>query len=330
MDILCPVKIRGIMKYKDLINFEETIMRYLLFLVHVQQSLKIPLMEKIKIFDRMKDISGMLFSNVQSYMVDKNEYNTFDKNEILIHAMDEVVKSIDRDIIHYNKEITLVNNDFSFYKIISTLTDMKYDVKLTYNNISQLLYFNELTRDEENKKKKMLREKELENVRNKNEKGLKEIIQKTFLNMLRGNNNKRPLRFFEVNEYILKNYDKKDITYVQEQPADSAEGIFFIETRDDRKIILNFTGRKIEYCFRFINSKDTFVIYIQGIIKINDTEEDFYINEQYSNSQFENVINSYNLKRTIELFNDLGKKENKEETVSSPNDIDNFLSGRIV
>jgi len=318
------------MKYKDLINFEETIMRYLLFLVHVQQSLKIPLMEKIKIFDRMKDISGMLFSNVQSYMVDKNEYNTFDKNEILIHAMDEVVKSIDRDIIHYNKEITLVNNDFSFYKIISTLTDMKYDVKLTYNNISQLLYFNELTRDEENEKKKILREKELENVRNKNEKGLKEIIQKTFLNMLRGNSNKRPLRFFEVNEYILKNYDKKDITYVQEQPADSAEGIFFIETRDDRKIILNFTGRKIEYCFRFINSKDTFVIYIQGIIKINDTEEDFYINEQYSNSQFENVINSYNLKRTIELFNDLGKKENKEETVSSPNDIDNFLSGRIV
>jgi hypothetical protein len=68
-----------------------------------------------------------------------------------------------------------------------------------------------------------------------------------------------------------------------------------------------------------------FFIYIQGYIKINDSREEFYINEKYLNSQFGSVMNAFNLKKIIDLFNELGR----DDDAGNSNDPNDFLSGKI-
>jgi hypothetical protein len=70
-------------------------------------------------------------------------------------------------------------------------------------------------------------------------------------------------------------------------------------------------------------------MYIQGYIKINDAKEEFYINEKYLNSQFGRVMNAYNLKKIIDIFNELGHEDNGNSGGGPPSDIDNFLAGKI-
>jgi hypothetical protein len=311
----------------DIFTFEEIIMRYLLFLVHVQQSIKLSFKDKINVFDSAKNISNLIFSNVQSYLSNKNEYNAFDKNKILAKAFDEIKKETEKEFKIYNKYITINNIDFSYYNIIETLTNMKCAVFLTNNDIKQILYFNELLKY--NKKEKM-KNKQLEDLKQKQDKELVEIKKKAFLTMLHGNKNIKPIRFFEVNDYILQNHKKEDIKYLHVQTMELLhEGMYFIETQGERIIKLIYENRLIEYSFRIIDLDDSFIIYIQGVIKINDSKEEFYINEQYLNTQFQSVMNTYNLKKIIEIFNEMGRNDNDKDDKKSSNDIDDFLSGKI-
>jgi len=309
----------------NFLNFEESIMKYLLFLVHVQQSIKMSMIEKIKLFDNAKENANLIFSNIQSYLSNKNEYNSSEKEEILAKAINNIKNNIEKDISS-GKNIIINNVDFSFYKIIDTLTDIKYDINLTKNDIKQLLYYNELTRDIE---KETNDKKRLEDSRQKNENEFNEIKRKAFLTMLRGNKNVNPHRFFDVNNYILANYTPESINYIHDRTTQIKEGLNFIETQGERIIIMSQDGRRIEYSIRVIDANNDFIIYIQGFIKVNESQEEFYINEQYLNNQFVNVLNAYNLRKIIELFNEFGKNENEENSKKS-NDIDDFLSGKII
>jgi len=309
-----------------LIDFEENIMRYLLFLVHVQQSVKIPIMEKINIFDHAKENANLIFSNIQKYFSNKNEYNSYDTKKLIVQSFNEIKSNIEKDINYYKKNITINDIDFSFFKIIDTLTDLKYDIRLTRDDIKKLLFYTELTRDVDKEKKE---KEKLEDLRQKNDDEFHEIKRKTFLSMLNGNKNVNPLRFFDVNSYLLEKYKIEDIKYTHDRTIQITEGLYFIETQEERIIILNLDKRQIEYSFRIIDTNDSFIIFIQGKIKINESLEEYYINEQYPNNYFGKVINAYNLRKTIELFNELGKEENNEKNKKS-NDIDDFLSGKII
>jgi hypothetical protein len=305
--------------------FEETIMKYLLFLVHVQQSIKLSAKEKLKIFDFAKDNANSIFSNIQSYLSNKNEYNSFDKNEVLSEAFNDIQKEIEKELNCYKNDITINDIDFSYYNVIDTLTDTKYAVSLNRNDLKQLLYYNELSK---NTGKEKTEKKLLDDLKHKNEKEFNELRQKTFCSMLRGNKNINPMRYFNINDYILNNYSKNDIKYLHDQAAQIKEGVYFIETQGERIIKLKYEKRLIEYSFRIIDSNDMFIIYIQGYIKINDSREEFYINEKYLNSQFGSVMNAFNLKKIIDLFNELGRDDDAGNT-NDPNDIDDFLSGKI-
>ncbi|GHU04405.1 hypothetical protein FACS1894147_09520 [Spirochaetia bacterium] len=308
--------------------FEETTMKYLLFLVHVQQSITLPDTEKIAVFDCAKKISNRVFSNVQSYLANKNEYNSYDKDKNLSAAFSGITKEIEHEFILYRNNITIKNVDFSYYKIIDTLTDGKYTVGLNRNEIRQLLSYNDLTSDTEKEKEQS---KQLEDLREKDQKEFYELRKKAFLSMLRGNNNVKPMRFFEVNDYILRNARKGDIIYSHDPGITIKEGMYFIETRDEHIIKFKHDDRFIEYSFRVIDLDDgTFIMYIQGHIKINNQKEEFYINERHLNSQFKNVLYAYNLKPIIDLFNDLSMDDpDDDRDPNSSNDIDDFLSGKI-
>jgi AraC-like DNA-binding protein len=148
--------------------------------------------------------------------------------------------------------------------------------------------------------------------------------------MLHGDKNLKPMRFFEVNDYILLNYKNGNVKYLHDLATQLLpNGIYFIETQGERIIRYIHENRLIEYSFRIIDLDDSFIIYIQGSIKVNDTKEEFYINERYFNRQFKNVMNAYNLKKIVEVFNEMGRNEDNKKDNNNSNDIDDFLSGKI-
>jgi hypothetical protein len=310
----------------EIYAFEKTIMKYLLFLVHVQQSIKLSAKDKIKVFNFAKDTAKSMYATIQSYLSNKNEYNVFDKDAVLSKAFSTIQKETEKEFSFYKKDITINNIDFSYYNLIDTLTDVKYAVSLTRNDIKQLLSYNELSQNTESEK---TAKKQAEAVKHKNEKEFNELRQKAFSSMLHGNKNINPMRVFNINDYILNNYSKNDIQYVHDKGMPVKEGVCFIETQGERTIKLKYEKRLIEYSFRIIDSNDSFIIYIQGHIKINDSREEFYINESYLNSQFGSVMNAYNLKKIIDIFNVLCQEETDAGNDAAPNDIDDFLSGKI-
>jgi hypothetical protein len=312
-------------------TFEETVMKYLLFLVHVQQSITLSAADKIKVFDFAKKNSRSVYSNIQRYQTNKNEFNLFDKNKVLITALDEITKVIERDFRNYKRDITIEDTLFSYHNMTGTLTNTKFDIFLTSNEIKQMLSYRELFNSAEKEK---IKNKLLEDLEEKQNKELTELKQKTFKSMLHGNDNLNPMRFFEVNDYIIRKAKKEDIKYSHDPGILIKEGIYFIETRDDHIIKFKGEDRFIEYSFRVIDLQDgSFIMYIQGQIKVNNQKEEFYINEKYLNRQFKDIVNAYNLKRIIDLFNELFMDDpdgdNVPKDTNIPNDIDDFLSGKI-
>ncbi|GHV27619.1 hypothetical protein AGMMS4952_09600 [Spirochaetia bacterium] len=312
-------------------TFEETIMKYLLFLVHVQQSIILPSADKIEVFDLAKKIARSIDSNVKSYLKDKNEFNLFEKNKIVTKAFDEITKKMEKEFRNYKRDIIISNVDFSYYNMIETLTDQKFDIRLTRNDVKQMLSYRELLR---NHRKEKRQNKQLEDLKEKQDKEFTELRKKTFRDMLHGNTNKNSMRFFEVNDYILRKTRKEDIKYSHDPGITIKEGIYFIETRDEHSIKLKHDDRFIEYSFRVIDLNDgSFIMYIQGHIKVNNQKEEFYINETYLSRQISDVFYAYNLKPLIDLFNDLSMDDpddgNTPRDPKIPNDIDDFLSGKI-
>ncbi|MDR2516567.1 MAG: hypothetical protein LBC88_04200 [Spirochaetaceae bacterium] len=310
----------------EIYTLEKTIMKYLLFLVHVQQSIKLSVKEKIKIFDTAKDYANLIFSNIQSYLANKNDYNSFDKNKFLSNAFNDIQEAIEKELSFYKKDITINNIDFSYYSIIDTLTNTKYAVSLNRNDLKQLLSYNELSGKANREKTE---KKQLDDLRRRNEEEFYDLRKKAFQAMLHGNRNINPARYFDINDYILRNCSRDNIKYLHDQSTQTKEGIYFIETQGERIIKLKYEKRLIEYSFHIIDANDMFLIYIQGYIKINNSREEFYINEKYLNTQFGSVMNAFNLKKIIDLFNELGREEDDKGNDNDSNDIDNFLSGKI-
>ncbi|MDR2509300.1 MAG: hypothetical protein LBC77_01500 [Spirochaetaceae bacterium] len=230
--------------------FEKTTMKYLLFLVHVQQSIKLSAGDKIKAFDSAKITAKSIFSNIQSYLSNKNEYNSFDKDAILSKNFSDIQKRIEKEFDYYKKDITINNVDFSYYGIIDTLTDTKYAVSLNRNDIKQMLSYNELSGNSEKDK---IEKKQTDELKDRSEEEFRVLRQKAFCSMLHGNDNTNPMRFFDVNDYILKHYGKNDITYVHDKNIQIKEGVCFIETQGERIIKLKYEKRQIEYSFRIID-----------------------------------------------------------------------------
>ncbi|GHV88072.1 hypothetical protein AGMMS50267_04320 [Spirochaetia bacterium] len=87
----------------------------------------------------------------------------------------------------------------------------------------------------------------------------------------------------------------------------------------------------IEYTIKFIDFEEKFDINICGIIIVNNSEDKFIIKETYPNSMRNQILNTYNIRQIVELFNVLYKNHlsKNEEPDEDNNDIDNYLDGSI-
>jgi hypothetical protein len=225
-----------IMKFVEeriLNDFDSTINRYLVFLVHVQRSTLIQVSDKLTIFDKAKNISVEIKANVQNILNNISKYNVEEKRKYI----EEVLLKIEAIIINeinshgqvkiYDRALFLLNNITE-----NLMTDVN-GIKLSRPDISNMYSYKELNMDRE---KEEYVDKEMYRIKEKLNVGLEEIKRKAFLEMLY-RNNKNPERFHKINNFILEKCRNEEIKlFVSKLPETENEGLFFIIDKRDLTI----------------------------------------------------------------------------------------------
>jgi hypothetical protein len=313
---------------KLLNDFDVTINKYLVFLVHTQRSALIQVSDKIAIFDKAKKISVEIKANVQKTLDNISEYNVEEKREYIKEILLKIETVISNEINNHKK--VKINDDVLFLlnDIIENLTTDVNGVKLFSADISNMYSYKELNVDREQREYIY---KEIGKIKEKLNVDLKEIKSKAFLGMLY-RKNKNPERYYKVNNFILEKCKSEEIKlFVSTMPGNRDEGLFFIINKRDLTIRRKSANGLIEYTIRFIDFEDQFNISIAGKISVNESEELFAINETYPNAMRGSVVNAFNIREIIELFNLLYARSfsEKRESENNNNDIDNYLDGKI-
>jgi hypothetical protein len=312
------------------LNFDKTINKYLIFLVHVQQSEKISIKNKMSIFAIAKDISLDISNHTKKYFSNLNEYNMLEKKETLVNVFDNIINVIEKEIKTYD----IIIDDsklFSLNDIIDKLTTQNKDIYLTPMDVKNMFTYKEF---DKNKKLDEKAKKKLDEINKKQDNELDEIKFKAFENLINKNNteNNNIGLFYRINKKILDDLNKDDIIYSEEKinENDLKPGLYFIKIHKELNIVEKGEGLLTKYCIKIIDRGDEFIIHIQGSIRIDEQEKMFKIYEKYANQKFGQIINSYKLKPLIELFNELFvEKYRNEKDVIKDDKIEDYLTGKI-
>jgi hypothetical protein len=308
-------------------RFNKVINQYLVFLVHIQQSEKIAIKDKIPIFDSAKANAHEISSLTQKYFSNLNDYNALEKEQELKKGFDKIVKNINQDL--KTTEIIIDETKlFLFDDIIEKLTAKNKDVYLSSTDIKNILFYKELDTTRRQDKK------ELAELTEKQQKELEEIKFKAFESLINSKNeeNNNPELFYRITRKILAEYNKTDIQYSEEELNEVTlnRGLYFVKIQKELKIVEKREGLLTRYSIRILDMNYDFTIYIQGSIRIDEQEQSFKIYERYENGKFDQVINSYKLKPIIELFNEFFIEKYRSENEPTKNDkIEDYLSGKI-
>ncbi|QQO10197.1 hypothetical protein [Breznakiella homolactica] len=324
---------------KTLLELDETVNAYLLFLVHIQQSVNLTIKEKLTAFDEADAVSAEMYAQIQKISSLKvNTFNDEDARKYLEKSVTGISERIKNEMSFYKKKIE-INNDRLFYlnDIIDTVSDRTNEIFLGQDKIKKLYSYTELLKDpeEENKIKKI--EKQEEEVNQKFNKDFDDIKFKTFQGMIRGVNHKNEDYFYKTNSYVIANYLNKKIGVITSALKHQFnQGVFFIlENKNEIEICIKEGGVYINYSIKLKEMEDLLRLFIQGFIQHGDSKIEFYIDETYPGNQINAVLNGYNIKRLIDKYNEIYReyfKEIKEEDldVKSKKTIDDFLSGKII
>jgi len=318
--------------YNYYLRFDEKINQYLVFLVHVQQSEKIPFKDKNKVFEFARKISGEISAETKKYFSNLTDYNNAEKNNELKNKFNDIQNEIDVEIKYY-KVIIDDNRLFRLDNIIETLTLPDKDINLSLMDISNLFFYKEFDR---NKKIDERAKRDYEELEKKWDLELETLKFKTFIELLNSTNtaNINPELFYKINRKILNETTVGNIKYIEGSDDDDklTYGVYFIKNQKEFVVVEKRDGAFIKYSINIIDRDREFILYVQGKIKIDEQEEVFKIHEQYLNSQFDTVLNGYRLKRLFEIYNSLfiEKYRIKTENEERRNKIDDYLSGKII
>jgi hypothetical protein len=311
---------------KDIMNgFDTTINRYLIFLVHAQKSSLIQVLKKVELFNTAKAISAEIMANIQKTLNNVNEFNFEEKKLYIKKVLLQIEANIVNEI-NANKQVK-INADAMplFNAVIDTLTTDANGVKLSLMDISNIFSYKEL-----NPEKDKNIDKELQDIKDKLEINLEELKNKAFITILY-RENKNPELYYKVNKFILNKCKTEDIKlYVSTMPDENHGGLFFIINKNDLTIRRKTKNGLINYTIKFTDIIEQFNINITGKIIVNDLEDTFIIDETYPNSMRTNILNTYDIRQIIELFNLLYKRYIAEDhKPEKNNDIDDYLNGKI-
>lgn len=322
---------------KTLNDLDSTINEYIIYLVHIQQSVTLPITEKVNAFHAADNFAidiNAITAKIKS--MNLNKFNEIDINTFIDKNFSTVAKGIQDEISFYDKKIKI--NDkvyFSIKEAVNLLRDATHsDISLGLDKMNRLLSYKKLLTDMDDEKKEELLKKELEETVKKYDKQFDEIKLKTFKDMIRGVNHKNEEYFFKTNLYIIRNYLSKMV--IMETFDSSINGTFFVlEIDKDIRVRVKDKAFLADYSIKTKKAGDFSSLYIIGLVEHDNSRVDFFIEESFSSSMMNTYLNAFSLNTVIQKCNecylDYYSKEisdiSEEET--SKSHIDDFFSGKI-
>jgi hypothetical protein len=313
-------------------DFDIIINKYVVFLVHVQKSTLMQVSDKIPLFDAARNIASEIKANVIKTLGNVSEYNIGEKKQDigknLLRIRAEIINETGQ-----NRKIKIdADALFLFNHVRETLKSKNNGIGLTDADLANLYSYKRLNSAKEREEKL---DREFVKLKNKMKEDLDELKLKTFRNILH-NKNVNPDRFYEINRFILDKSVKEEIIPVAAESVNAAkEGFYLIMNRKNMEIRRKRENALIAYTVAITDLGEQFNIFIEGKISVHtggrSTEETFKINETYPNGMQGAVLNAYNIRKLIEIFNLLFGdffSDRNDDPEDHP-DIDDYLSGRI-
>lgn len=320
-----------------IMELDSSINEYIVYLTHVQQSVTLPLKEKIAAFNVSESVA--IDTNGMTEKILSKNINDFNSNDIytLIDKLAKpIIKKITAEIEYYDKRLKLDEKAyFSIKEAIQLLTNNKNNaISLSIDKVNRLLSYKKFYIDEDEVAKDKELSKKLKETVKKYDQEFDSIRMKTFKEMIRGVNHKNEDYFYKTNTFVINNYlsELKIIDSIENEKECTA---FILEKDKDIHIRIKNNDLEVDY---IINSKYTGEIaslFIIGFISHTNSKVDFYIEETFEKSYMNTYLNAFNIAPIIKRWNECYSTYYARQSQVKPEDddakshIDDFFSGKI-
>ena len=323
---------------KTLKLLDEKIDIYLVYLVHIQQSINLSLNEKLNAFNESDRIGNEINAITAKVMTgDINSFNEQDFEAFIDKTMEPLISRISSEISKYDSKLRFNNKlIFSVKEVIQKLEERKENtVSLTKDRIDRLLSYKVLYKGKKDEELEREIDKEVDKAKKKLNDDFDAVRFKTFKETIHGVNHKNEDYLYKTNKYIIDNHLDRNIPFISSK-QEIGKGVFFVQSKaNDIELVIDEENMRIEYNVAFSRSEDYTNLKIAGYIKHNDSVVNFFVDERYSNGYMDSVLNAYNLIPLIKKYNDSYAKHFHDEVKAmdkeeeAKKEIDDFFSGKI-
>ena len=296
-------------------ELEKKVGLYIVYLAHVQNSLSMQSGDKATFFRTAEQIGSEMSAAIQKIQsFDLNDFNKREAEDLSSKALRQASMSMDTQLKVLERVVSIDSKIyFSLKQAIDTLSrNAIANPSLTLDKIERLFSFKQcckeytgmgfsptLSADEQLSR---LKQKAKDN-HTKEYKELQAIKAATFASYLRNPANANSMDYFKAIELILRRIGENAVPYAQRgmQP----DGVSFLDNTGD-EIVVAFKSSELSIEISVLNTRrdQSFRLEIQGFIQGGGESSAFSINEQYSDSIAETVMNSFQLSRLVAKYNE--------------------------
>lgn len=322
---------------KTILQLDDLVNQYIIYLTHIQQSVNLKASEKINAFNSAESIANDI--NAFTGKLLSMNINTFNQDDIfkfIDKNFQPIIKGIQSEIKYYDKKLKI--NDkilFSVKEAIDFLiNDKRSDINLSIDKINRFLSYQKLFVDEEEKVKEIKHKVAIEESEKQNNTIFNEIKYKTFCELIRGVNHSNEKYFYDTNKYVIEHYIES-FSFAQLNETNK-QGIYFVLENDkDIHVIINDGNLEIDYSVIIKTIDSNSSIYIIGFISHASSKVDFFIDESFDSSFMSSYLNAFNLTPLIKKWNECylqyftQKETGLLDDIKAKKHIDDFFSGKI-
>ena len=295
-------------------ELEKKVGLYIVYLAHIQNSLSMQSGDKASFFRIAEQIGSEMSAAIQKIRsFDLNEFNKREAEDLIYKALKQASISIDMQLKTLERIVSIDSKVyFSLKQAIDTLSrNAIANPSLTLDKIERLFSFKQCCTEgigksvsptlSEDEQLSRLKQKAKDD-HNKENKELQAIKAATFSSYLRNPANTNAMDYFKAIELILRHIGENTVPYAQRgmQP----DGVSFIDNTGD-EIIVAFKSPElsIEISVHTSVQDQNLRLEILGFIQGGGESFEFSINEKYSDSISETVMNSFQLSTLIKKYN---------------------------
>ncbi len=322
---------------KTLLELDLLVHQYIIYLAHIQQSLTLPLADKLESFIAAEKLAvdiQALSAKVMSTEI--NAFNEKDIESFIGKQFGSVVQKMKREMNLYDSRLKIDERTFfSIKEAIQKLTCFGAEgASVRPDTMNRLLRYKKLLMDRGAQEKEEEIKRSLKQALQKEDQQFDAFKLKTFKDMLRGVNHRNEDFFFKTNLHIARNY--LDGIQVMVHFDENAQGTYFVlDEKNDIRIRVQDGDFLADYSVKSTKAGDASSLYVIGMASYGPARLDFYIEESIPSSMINSYLNAFNLTPLIKACNECytdffsQKSSSDDPEREAKEKLDALFSGKI-